>query len=99
VEIIPVRVVEIVPVLLVPVAVVEIVPVLVVEMMPLFVVEIVPPFAKLVAERVITSTAAHAMGLMFFIVLLLVVETSGVFGRLGGFAYQAFPLGRPLTNN
>ncbi|HJP94518.1 MAG TPA: hypothetical protein VJ875_21330 [Pyrinomonadaceae bacterium] len=82
---VPVRVVEIVPALLpvmVPVTVVEIVPVLVVEMVPVEVVEMVPVFAKLVAERLMTSTAAQAMGLKFFIVLLLVTEN--VRGNLVG---------------
>jgi hypothetical protein len=85
----PVRVVEIVPVRLlelVPVAVVEIVPVVVVEMVPALVVEIVPVFARLVAETAITKIAAQTIGFKVFIVLLLVAKSSGVLGRLGGFA-------------
>jgi hypothetical protein len=93
----PLRVVEIVPVL--PLEVVEIVPVAVVEMVPVLVVEIVPPLAKVMAESVIISTAAQAMDLKFFIVLLLV--TGNVRGTRSArrFRRQAFPLGRLLTNN
>jgi hypothetical protein len=74
-----VRVVEIVPILPLedPVAVVEIVPVLVVEIVPALVVEMVPVFAKMVAERLMTSTAAQATDFKFFIVLLLLAERQG----------------------
>jgi hypothetical protein len=93
VEIIPIRVVEIVPVL-----VVEMVPVFVVEMVPVFVVEMVPAFAKVGAEITKTNIVDNRMGLTVFIVLLLVIETSGVNGRLEG-SPGKLPSGRPLTNN
>ena len=83
---IPVRVVEIVPVRLVPAAVVEIVPALVVEMVPVLVVEMVPPLAKTGADIARTNVVEQMINLTFFIVLLLVTETSGVSGRLKGVA-------------
>lgn len=81
VGIMPVRVVE-----MVPRAVVEMVPVRVVEMVPTLVVEIVPPFANAVADTVRTNVVAQIIELNFFIVLLLWLQTSGVTGRLIGFA-------------
>ena len=81
VEMMPVRVVEIVPV-----RVVEMVPEAVVEIVPVLVVEIVPVLARVVADTVNARVAAHTMYRNVFIILLLVAETSGVHGRLGGFA-------------
>ena len=63
---------------IVPVLVVEIVPVLVVEMVPVFVVEIVPDLAKAVAEIARTNVIVHEIDASFFIVLLLVIQMSGV---------------------
>ncbi|HET8671922.1 MAG TPA: hypothetical protein VFM05_15285 [Candidatus Saccharimonadales bacterium] len=68
----PARVVE-----MVPAAVVEIVPVLVVEIVPVLVVEIVPPFAKVGAAIARTNIVDQMIDLTFFIVLLLVLLTSG----------------------
>jgi hypothetical protein len=100
---VPVRVVEIVPILPVeedPLAVVEIVPVVVVEMVPVLVVEMVPTFAKPVAERVMTSTAAQAMDLKFFIVLLLVAENvRGIRSARRFSPAKHFLWADPLTNN
>ena len=55
-----------------------IVSVFVAEIVPVFVAEIVPDLAKVVAEKATTNIPAKAMDLTFFIVLLLVIETSGV---------------------
>lgn len=84
VEMVPVLVVEIVPPRLpeiVPVAVVEMVPVLVVEIVPDLVVEIVPVFPNAGTEAAMTRIPAQTMDLQIFMVLLLVLKTSGA-GRL-----------------
>ena len=61
-----------------PVLVAAIVPVLVAAIVPVLVAAIVPDLAKEVAEKATTNMPAKAMDLMFFIVLLLVIQTSGV---------------------
>ena len=73
-EITPLLVVEIVPV-----RVVEMVPALVVEMVPDLVVEMVP--AREVAETARTNVSVQEIDESFFIVLLLVIKISSVYGR------------------
>ena len=89
-----VEVVEIVPVL-----VVEIVPVLVVEIVPVFVVEMVPDLAKVVAEIARTNVIVQKIDASFFIVLLLVIQMSGVTGRPEDFARRAHLFRPTIPNN
>jgi hypothetical protein len=70
---IPLRVAE-----MVPLRVAEMVPLRVAEIVPLLVADIVPVFANEVEEKARANSAAHAMALQFFIVLLLMF-----FERLG----------------
>lgn len=96
----PIRVVEIVPVLvveMVPALVVEIVPVLVVEMVPALVVEMMPPLANVGTDMARTNIVDHMMDLRFFIVLLLVLETSGVIWSARGFRLLSHSFG-PTSN-
>ena len=91
VGIIPVRVPEIVP-FRVP----EIVPDRVPEIVPLLVPDIVP--AKAGVETARANIDAHTMDLAFFIVLLLMFQTSWVIGRLN-IRFAEPTLGRLSTSN
>ena len=77
----------------------EIVPVLVAEIVPVPVAEIVPDLANAVAEIATTNMPAKAIDLTF-IVLLLLVSTSGVtWSALRFSRAKPCPSSRPITNS
>jgi len=102
-EIVPVLVAEMVPVPvaeMVPVPVAEMVPVPVAEMVPVLVAEIVPDLGNAVAEKATTNMPAKAIDLTFFIILLLLVSTSGVtWSALRFSRAKPYPSSRPITNS